>query len=73
MFRGARMASVVVLTYPDREGAEELAGMLRELGAAAAAMPGKDGRVAGSMVWQVRVPEPQAGHVKAVLEAVRGS
>ncbi len=67
------MSSVVVLTYPDREGAEELAGILRELGVTAAAIPGEDGRVAGSMIWQVRVPEPQAGHVKALLEAVRGS
>jgi len=67
------MASVVVLTYPDRAGAEELAGILRALGVAAAAIPEEDGRVAGSMIWQVRVPEPQAGHVKALLEAVRGS
>jgi len=67
------MASVVVLTYPDRAGAEELAGILRALGVAAGAMPGKDGRVAGSMVWQVRVPEPQAAHVRALVEAERGS
>ena len=73
MFRGARMASVVVLTYPDRAGAEELTGILRALGVAAAAMPGEGGRVAGSMVWEVRVSEPQAVHVKALLEAVRGS
>ena len=62
-----------MLAYPDREGAKALAGILRELGAAAAAIPRKDGRVAGSMVWQVRVPEPQAAHVAALLEAVRRS
>ena len=67
------MASVVVLTYPDREGAEELAGILRELGGTAAAMPAEGTHVAGGMVWEVRVPEPQAAHVKALLEAVRGS
>jgi len=62
-----------VLAYPDREGAKALAGILRALGVAAAAMPGEGGRVAGSMVWEVRVSEPQAMHVKALLEAVRGS
>jgi len=54
-------------------GAEELAGILRELGVTAAAMPAEDIHVAGGMGWEVRVPEPQATHVKALLEAVRGS
>ena len=65
------MRSVVILTYPDREGAEELAGILRDLGVAAAAMPTEDTHVAGGMIWEVRVPEAAAGPIKALVEAVR--
>ena len=67
------MASVVVLTYPDREGADALAGLLREIGATAVAVPEEDGRVPGAMVWRVRVPEAEAENVRALVEAVTRS
>ena len=67
------MTSVAVLTYPDRDGAEELAGILRDLGVGAAAMPTEDPHVAGGMVWEVRVPEDRTAAVRALVEAVRNS
>ena len=70
---GVCVRSVMILTYPDRDGAEELAGTLRDLGVGAAAMPTDDAHLAGGMVWEVRVPEAQAGPVKALVEAVRNS
>ena len=68
---GMRMTSAVVLTYPDREGADKLAAVLREVGFAAAAVPEEDEQRAGDMVWQVLVPEGDAPQAKALVEAVQ--
>ena len=64
------MASVTVLTYPDRAGAEEVAGILRELGIAAAVVPEEDDQVSGGMGWAVRVPEADASNVRRILRAI---
>jgi hypothetical protein len=64
------MASVAVFTSWDREGADALAGLLRELGIAAAAVPEEDEGAPGAMVWRVRVPEAQARRVRALIEDV---
>ena len=48
-------------------------GILRDLGARAAAMPTEDRHLAGGMVWEVRVPDDQAAPVRALMEAVRNS
>ena len=64
------MASVVVLTYPDREGADTLAVVLRELGIAAAVVPEEDDRFPGGMAWAVHVPEEQAAQARSLLNAV---
>ena len=64
------MSSVVVLAYSDREGADQLAVILREVGVAAAVVPEEDGRFPGGMAWAVRVPESDAPNVRRILRAI---
>ena len=64
------MASVVVLTYADRAGANQLAVILRKLGIAAAVVPEEDDRFPGGMAWSVRVPEGDAANVRRLLRAI---
>ncbi len=64
------MASAVVLAYSDREGADQLAVILRELGIAAAVVPEEDGRFPGGMAWAVRVPEADVENVRRILRAI---
>ena len=64
------MASVVVLAYADREGADQLAVILREVGIAAAVVPEDDERFPGGMAWVVRVSEADAPNVRRILRAV---
>ena len=63
------MASVTVLTYSDREGADQLAIILREVGIAAAVVP-EDERFPGGMAWAVRVPDTDAPNVRRILRAI---
>ena len=63
------MASVVVHTYADRAGADQLAVILRELGIGAAVVPEEDDRFPGGMAWAVRVPEAEAANVRRLLRA----
>ena len=64
------MASVVVLAYSDREGADQLAVILREVGIAAAVVPEDDDRFPGGMAWAVRLPEAEAASVRRLLRAI---
>ncbi len=64
------MASVVVLAYADREGADQLAGVLREVGIGAAVVPEEDERFPGGMGWVVRVAETDAESVRLLLRAI---
>ncbi len=64
------MASVVVLAYSDREGADHLAVVLREVGIAAAVVPEEDERFPDGMAWVVRVAEADAPNVRRILRAV---
>jgi hypothetical protein len=64
------VASVVVLAYSDREGADQLAVVLRELGIAAAVVPEEDGRFPEGMAWSVRVAEADADNVRRILRAI---
>ena len=64
------MASVVVLTYSDRERADQLAVVLREVGIAAAVVPEEDDRFPGGMGWAVRVAEANAEPVRLLLRAI---
>ena len=61
------MTSVVVLAYSDREGADQLAVILRELGIAAAVVPEEDDRFPGGMAWAVRVAEADVPEVRDIL------
>ena len=67
------MASVVVLAYADREGADQLAVILREVGIAAAVVPEADERFPGGMAWAVRVSEVEAAKVRRILRAITRS
>ena len=64
------MASVVVLAYSDREGAGQLAVILREVGVAAAVVPEEDGRFPGGMAWAVRVSETDVPKVRDILRQI---
>ena len=64
------MASVVVLTYRNREGAEALASLLREFGIPAAVVPEEDGRLPEGMGWKVRVPAANARRARIIVEAL---
>ena len=64
------MMSVAVLTCPAREGATGCAALLRELGAAAVAVPEEDAWATGRMVWRVRVPTARARQVKSLLREI---
>ena len=64
------MASVVVLTYADRAGADRLAVILRELGIVVAVVPEEDDRFPGGMAWAVRVPEAESPNVGRILQAI---
>ena len=64
------MASALVLAYSDREGADQLATVLREVGVAAAVVPEEDERFHGGMAWAVRVPEADAPNVRRILRAI---
>ncbi len=64
------MASVVVLTYRDRRGAAALAGLLRESGIPAAAVPEEDTRFPEGMAWKVRVPEADARRARVIVRAL---
>ena len=64
------MASVVVLAYADREGADQLAVILREVGIAAAVVPEDDQRFSEGQAWAVRVAEADAESVRLLLRAI---
>ncbi len=64
------MSSVVVLAYSDREGADQLAVILREVGIAAAVVPEEDARFPEGMAWSVRVAEADADNVRRILRAI---
>ena len=64
------MASVVVLAYSDRDGADQLATVLREVAIAAAVVPEPDERFHGGMAWAVRVAEADAPNVRRMLRAI---
>ena len=64
------MASVVVLAYSDREGADRLAVILREVGIAAAVVPEEDERFPEGMAWVVRVSEGDGPNVRRILRAI---
>ena len=67
---GDRVASKVVLAYSDREGADRVAVLLRELGVTAAVVPEEDDRFPGGMAWAVRVPAAQAARVRRLLREI---
>ena len=64
------MPSVVVLASSDREGAEQVAVTLRELGIAAAVVPEDDERFPDRMAWVVRVSEGDGPNVRRILRAI---
>ncbi len=64
------MASVVVLTYRNRRGAEALAGLLRECGIPAAAVPEEDDRFPEGVAWVVRVPEADGRRAGVIVRAL---
>ena len=64
------MASVVVLAYSDREGADQLAVILRTVGVAAAVVPEEDERFPGGMAWAVRVSETDVPKVRDILRQI---
>ena len=64
------MTSVVVLAYSDREGADRLAVILREVGIAAVVVPEEDERFHGGMAWAVRVSETDVEKVRRILRAI---
>ena len=64
------MPSVVVLASSDREGAEQLAVILRELGITVAVVPEDDDRFPDRMAWAVRVSEGDAPNVRRILRAI---
>ena len=64
------MASVVVLAYSDREGADQLAVILREVGVAAAVVPEEDERFPGGMARAVRVSEADVPKVRDILRQI---
>ena len=64
------MASVVVLAYSDREGADQVAVILRDVGVAAAVVPEEDERFPGGMAWAVRVSEAHVPKVRDILRQI---
>ena len=61
----------VVLAYADREGADQLAVILREVGIAAAVVPEEDDRFAEGMAWAVRVAAADVENVRRILRVIR--